>query len=391
MLGERGLKKRGDSWFGRHAGWIATAALFGFVGAKVLMVARMDTTTAVGMLSAAGVANVALAVVVEAARCWIFAGAMLPLLSAMRPEIRPLTRQASWIMYLLLLVGGFLIVPLLFFVVMFAVGIAFANLLYLTCDWLGSSRKRLWWVFTALPYGAWAQRAESALEAAESFQRLWQKLEEECGEENTEEILKKLKEAGLDEQERDRLLKTLEVIKDPEGAYDALKGYMGARNARSSRVAQGFLTPVVIGSIPWLMVMLMVALSSAPWLPAEVIDIGDEEPLVGYVLGADSEWTSVLVDQDRSIRRVETGAIQERHLCQTGDPSVLSWSFAELITGWRRDSRYPSCYDVSLPDDAARQPDGGLPSMAFTGGRGSGQGQAGLRVVVPVSEVSGQH
>jgi hypothetical protein len=76
-----------------------------------------------------------------------------------------------------------------------------------------------------------------------------------------------------------------------------------------------------------------VFLFAAPvWVPAEAIAIEGREPINGYVVGIDADWTTILVEDDRSIMMIRSDGITERLVCTT-DEDPPDKSVMQLVIG----------------------------------------------------------
>jgi len=79
------------------------------------------------------------------------------------------------------------------------------------------------------------------------------------------------------------------------------------------------------------------------WLPAERIHRRGGATTIGYVLDSGIVWTTVLVDSNRTIRRVPTDSIQRRVVCQLKDSDIDGEeSLLDLLLNRRRQP-YPEC------------------------------------------------
>lgn len=83
------------------------------------------------------------------------------------------------------------------------------------------------------------------------------------------------------------------------------------------------------------------------WLPVEVIAVtADDGPkvVVGHVLTADSEWTSVVRAGDKALMRIPSGVIKNRKLCHlTGAQPAGRRPLLWVILGHRYQSPNRSC------------------------------------------------
>jgi hypothetical protein len=68
--------------------------------------------------------------------------------------------------------------------------------------------------------------------------------------------------------------------------------------------------------IPAVMFVYFVALSDIVWVPAEVIKIHPRHRVVGYVVGTDAQWMTILTDRDRRIMRVKADQVVGRRICE---------------------------------------------------------------------------
>lgn len=73
-----------------------------------------------------------------------------------------------------------------------------------------------------------------------------------------------------------------------------------------------------------LVLIPVMLLTSAPWMPAERLTLQNGSTLVGYVLDVGAQWTSVLTDSDRQVIRVPSNQLAGRQICQTTAASQLT-------------------------------------------------------------------
>jgi hypothetical protein len=72
------------------------------------------------------------------------------------------------------------------------------------------------------------------------------------------------------------------------------------------------------------LVAAIIRLFSTPmWIPAEVVEIAGEDTVVGYVVEAGGEWTTVLAYRGWSVRHVPTEKVTGRTACNTRDKLFL--------------------------------------------------------------------
>lgn len=122
------------------------------------------------------------------------------------------------------------------------------------------------------------------------------------------------------------------------------------RRRRRRLLAEG--RPVALPIQPSTLIAFVVTINfffvvsfASPWLPPERIEVGGRT-LVGYVLGSDSGWTSVLAEPQRRVERFRDGDITAREICtfegRTGD---LSATLLELASKYvaRRPQTNPDC------------------------------------------------
>jgi hypothetical protein len=110
---------------------------------------------------------------------------------------------------------------------------------------------------------------------------------------------------------------------------------------RSRRVFASFDSNWFLGAGA-LLVLAQIFIYGTMWLPAERVETR-RGATVGYVLESDFVWTSVLVDETRSIRRFRTESVQRRTVCQVEESDIDGeGSLVDLLTGRRR-PKYPEC------------------------------------------------
>ncbi|MEV6868580.1 hypothetical protein AB0M44_47365 [Streptosporangium subroseum] len=104
------------------------------------------------------------------------------------------------------------------------------------------------------------------------------------------------------------------------------------------------------------------------WLPAEKVQLDRGTVVVGYVLKSDESWTTILT-LGRSIRTVKTDAVVDRQICKDlnnknpRQETVTIWGFSS------NSPNYPPCVPPNKPtpsvkksEPASKPPDEGLPA-----------------------------
>jgi hypothetical protein len=87
-----------------------------------------------------------------------------------------------------------------------------------------------------------------------------------------------------------------------------------------------------------ILVVTSVFVFAPMYLPAEQIVVGSEKPVTAYVVGEGSEFTTLLIEDSRSIRIVKHDEVQSRTTCVT----QRSWLFRPIFNVTRSKSG-PSC------------------------------------------------
>jgi hypothetical protein len=111
---------------------------------------------------------------------------------------------------------------------------------------------------------------------------------------------------------------------------------------RSRRVFTSFDANWFLGAGA-LLVAAQILIYGTMWVPAERIETRQGTTTVGYVVESGFVWTSVLVDETRSIRRFRTESVRSRTVCQVEESDIDGEeSLVDLVTGRRR-PKYPDC------------------------------------------------
>ncbi|MDP9067390.1 MAG: hypothetical protein M3N53_03440 [Actinomycetota bacterium] len=76
------------------------------------------------------------------------------------------------------------------------------------------------------------------------------------------------------------------------------------RNNRGSKFLSGLLVVLILAFFA----------GGIPWVPLETLVL-EHEDIVGYVIADDSQWTHVLIDDTRQMRRLASDEISARTLC----------------------------------------------------------------------------
>jgi hypothetical protein len=92
-----------------------------------------------------------------------------------------------------------------------------------------------------------------------------------------------------------------------------------------------------------LLVLAQIFIYGTMWLPAERVETRQGATTVGYVIESDFVWTSVLLEESRSIRRFRTESVRSRTVCQVEESDIDGESsLVDLLTDRRR-PKYPEC------------------------------------------------
>jgi hypothetical protein len=84
-----------------------------------------------------------------------------------------------------------------------------------------------------------------------------------------------------------------------------------------------------------------------PWLPAESISLSSGDPVVGYVLAEDQDWTTVLNDHDRRIYYYHSDQVRQRQVCQSAAVPVALPLISLLPAAGAPASGIPRCRVVA--------------------------------------------
>jgi predicted nucleic acid-binding Zn ribbon protein len=65
------------------------------------------------------------------------------------------------------------------------------------------------------------------------------------------------------------------------------------------------------------------------WLPPESLGLRDRDPTVGYVVGEQGGWTTILGEAHRSVFRVRSEAVETRRVCRLITGQTGGWLFID--------------------------------------------------------------
>lgn len=104
----------------------------------------------------------------------------------------------------------------------------------------------------------------------------------------------------------------------------------------------GFDSTIGASALPVLAILIVaIFISDRPWLPSERLSFKGQEPVAGYVLSEDDQWTTVMHDDTRVVVRHPTPALTERTICAL-DGARSSQPPLALLLGWEPGT-YPPC------------------------------------------------
>jgi hypothetical protein len=134
------------------------------------------------------------------------------------------------------------------------------------------------------------------------------------------ESLDQLKEAvkASSGEEKTRLaVEGLSLLEEARADLKRRREHMAPGRERTKRITLMFAAVLLFGS-------LWAATRDRPWLPAEVIHLSGEAPMVGYVVKEDERGLVVLREQDRTIVDIPSGSETKRSLCRLNPPTSAS-------------------------------------------------------------------
>jgi ABC-type multidrug transport system fused ATPase/permease subunit len=316
------------SWLLSNLPWLFTGALFVFILVKVLLIARNDPPSALAIINQAGPLEVSGGVILLGLPL-LASGLVVVVVSLAQGEsvAHGETVRLWWVYTILVLFLSFIInwptvILLVWFPVYFFV---------LSPLWKRRRKKK---------------RSSSAADGDAS------------------EVAEPTRAADLPEPP-DAVLRTLlaEIVRlereiESLGSRDVDLTHLQQLRTTRDQLAQSYaerrtaiLTKVRRPIEGVLLVLALIVFSQAavatlngtPWLPPERLTVSSGRPLVGYVLAEDQEWTSVLVDSDRSIRRIPSRTVTARHICSLPDTPRAITSIWDAIGGTPRQARYSKC------------------------------------------------
>lgn len=274
-----------DQW-----GWVSTAGLFALVLLRVLMVARLDVTTAASLLAEGGFIQVTLSVALV----------LVPLVVSVVAGVLAVRLAVAHGVRRLYLIAGLLVLTAVIWHVApwrtGAVVLAFVILAWLVSPF----HDRILWALKV--------RLEAGMKKAgmgDELARAEARLRELAGEG------KSLGEAATE-----------------------MGGVFG-RGHREASLLVGLLP-----ALPLVPATIAALVSATPWMPAEEVTIRGAEPVVGYVVGS-GPWVSVLREDDRRIARISSDAIVQRELCDLR--AGQTWVSLAMRFGSPPAAGYPAC------------------------------------------------
>jgi hypothetical protein len=95
----------------------------------------------------------------------------------------------------------------------------------------------------------------------------------------------------------------------------------------------------ILWALPFFVVL---SLDTPVWMPAEIVDRGNDGPIVGYIVEREPDWTTILEEEDRRIIHVPSKGIEGMTVCQTPRDARSSRTFYEWANPEDR-TEYPPC------------------------------------------------
>lgn len=96
-------------------------------------------------------------------------------------------------------------------------------------------------------------------------------------------------------------------------------------------------------------IIVSLFISTDMWLPAEIVTLDSARGEVVFVLSSETDWTTLLLDEGRTIQIVRTDDVEARVVCNLGGRG-LRRSLADLLDEDDSATDNPACPTPEVPD-----------------------------------------
>jgi hypothetical protein len=322
-------------WLSRNLPWFASIWLFVFVVIKILLAARLDLQTAFGLLQAGGPLNVTFAAVASGLQFLLLTVANLSIFLAVTSN-KPwpsASRLALWATYA-----------------------SSSLLIVFTSDWLRGvtvAGLGLSWLIIWVGFERKGDRRSEPSPSEPSEMLRFEELIKEFEESPERKALIRVGELedkgepvppdlALSAKQRASLEKWVQAIQKQSEAVKTQVSKMVA--AMSERHLVLFLVALIVSVTPFVVDALI---RPDLWLPAERLKASDGSELVGYVVGLDGDWMTILLEAERRLELLPKGKVVSRHVCSVSS-TARRQTLVELIFRLKPRLRYPPCSDPGM-------------------------------------------
>lgn len=130
---------------------------------------------------------------------------------------------------------------------------------------------------------------------------------------------------------------------------DRLKEIDSRKRLGYDAIALGAVAAIALPVLPNL-------INSTPWLSPQRLVVGRSVE-VGYILASDQEWTTVLLNNTRSVIWLNTAAITGRTICYLQNSDFTQPETVAKLLGTLPPAHYPPCYPREKKPSSGSQPD----------------------------------
>jgi hypothetical protein len=291
-------------WFLANLPWLFTGALFLLVVVKLLLIARNNPTTAYAIVTQSGPLDAAGGVILQSLP-FLTVGLTFVVLTAAQTEafanqFGPERRRIWWLYGILLFVLSFIaswvsIVLLLWYpLALFVLWPRFRR-------WRQRQKGR---DDDLAHVGSGAQPAESEEPPDAILRALYREVIE---------VDREIQAAGAAPVDLDNLGRLRVRREQLVLSFDERRAAIVSKARRPLEALLLVLAVLIVGQTAF------TTLNGTPWLPAERIRVSQQRAFTGFVLSVDDQWTSVLVNSDRSVRRIKSSAVSSREVCSASE------------------------------------------------------------------------
>ena len=305
--------------------WIITSTIFLLILVKVLIVARLDVGTALGIVQQAGPLTLAPGIILSLFPVLGLGMGTLAVHLANNNFGEPSQRALHWVFYFIAVTLFSTFQP--WSSTLIQVGIPITYVVIRRTKRFRGSRKA--------PAGA---RQVDPRQPSDEFP--------DSNDLITSEIVDKIREVDSRIANASPSSVDYSAINELRSRRSSL---VADYNERTEALKVASKQPIELIALIFIGLLLFVAaptyFTDATWMPAENLRTVNSGVVTGYVLSSDESWTTILTTGTRSIRSIKTSEVLSRQVCRADHDKP-----SKIRTVWNGHTQKPNYPECATPD-----------------------------------------